>query len=62
MTEYQSLSNHYHYTGVGLQRGGKIPVNFWKVSGKFPWEVKLGKFGNIPDWKLSMGIMGIYGN
>ena len=34
----------------------------WKISGKFPWEVKLGNFGNIPNWKLSMGIMGIYGN
>ena len=37
----------------------------WKISGKFPWEVKMGNFGNIPNWKLSMGIkgiMGIYGN
>ena len=34
----------------------------WKVSGKFPWLVKMGNFGNIPNWKLSMGIMGIYGN
>ena len=33
--------------------------HFRKVSGKFPWEVKLGNFGNIPNWKLSMGITGI---
>ena len=33
----------------------------WKISGKFPWEVKLGNFGNIPNWKLSMGIMEING-
>ena len=31
----------------------------WNISGKFPWEVKVGNFGNIPNWKLSMGIMGI---
>ena len=47
---------------LGLQRGGKFPVNFRKVSSKFPWEVKLGNFGNIPNWKLSMGIMEINGN
>ena len=43
---------------VGLQRGGKFPVNFQKPSGKFPWEVKLGNFGNIKNQK----IMGINGN
>ena len=48
-------------SGVGLQRGGQFPVNFRKVSGKFPREVKLGNFGYIPYWKLSMGIMGIMG-
>jgi len=32
----------------------------WKISGKFPWEVKLGNSGNIPNWKLSMGIYGNY--
>lgn len=25
---------------------------------KLQWEVKLGHFGNIPNWKLSMGIIG----
>ena len=37
----------------------------WKISGKFPWEVKLWNFGNIPNWKLSWELwefMGIYGN
>ncbi|XP_062382686.1 sarcalumenin isoform X2 [Sardina pilchardus] len=38
--------------GLGLQRGGKFPVNFRKLSGNFPWEVKLGNFGNIQNGKL----------
>lgn len=40
------------YTGwwyaLGLQRGGKFPINFRKLS----IERKLSKFENFPNWKL----------
>lgn len=29
------------------------------ISSKLLWEDKLGNYGNIPNWKLAMGVMGI---
>ena len=31
-------------TTHGLHRVGQFPVNFQNLSGKLPWEVKLGNF------------------